>query len=120
MFASDGVWDNLSSQDLLRTISRHMTALGAWQSGGMGIAVGDRLYQLTKDLGEMDGQVGQGNLQCLLAAAVVAEAKQASVDSRRDGPFAREVQRHFPEENYRGGKMDDICVVVAVVVHSEG
>ena len=51
-----------------------------------------------------------------MAAAVAGEAKAASENSKRDGPFAREVQKYYPEEMWRGGKVDDICVVVAVVV----
>jgi protein phosphatase PTC7 len=33
-----------------------------------------------------------------------------------DGPFAKEVQKYYPNEDWRGGKVDDICVVVAIVV----
>jgi len=56
------------------------------------------------------------NLQSALAVGIAGEAKAASVSLRRDGPFAREVQRRYPEEDWRGGKADDICVVVVVVV----
>ena len=41
------------------------------------------------------------------------------MNTKVDGPFAREVQRRFPNESYRGGKIDDICVLVAVVVKGD-
>ena len=52
----------------------------------------------------------------LLAAAVMREAKVAGLDRRREGPFAKEVKLHYPEEGYEGGKPDDIAVVVCIAV----
>lgn len=46
---------------------------------------------------------------------VAQEAKMASVNTKLNDPFAREAQREYTNENWRGGKVDDICVVVAVV-----
>ena len=94
-----------------------MTDSRAWVLSGIqnGISVSDSLDRLTKNENEKQVQ-----LQTKLAMHIVREAKSASLDSRRDGPFAREVQRHYPGENYRGGKVDDICVVVAVVVEERG
>ncbi len=91
-----------------------MTDSQAWILSGdqNGISVSDSLDILTRDGGEV--------LQTKLATHIVGEAKSASLNSRRDGPFAREVQRRYPGENYRGGKVDDICVVVAVVVENKG
>ena len=91
-----------------------MTESQAWVLSGdqNGISVSDSLDSLTRDGGKV--------LQTKLATHIVSEAKRTSLDSRRDGPFAREVQRHFPGEDYRGGKVDDICVVVAVVVEDKG
>ncbi len=37
------------------------------------------------------------------------------MDTSRDGPFAKEVKKYYPNEAWHGGKVDDICVVVAVV-----
>ena len=93
-----------------------MTDERAWVSSEdqNGISVSDTLSTLTTPAGNTNA--GTVLLQTNLASHIVAEAKSASEDSRRDGPFAREVQRHYPEEDYRGGKVDDICVVVAVVV----
>ena len=47
---------------------------------------------------------------------LLARRKIASVDYRRDGPFAKEAQRYYPGDYYRGGKVDDICVVVVIAV----
>ncbi|OAA68495.1 5-azacytidine resistance protein azr1 [Niveomyces insectorum RCEF 264] len=47
VFASDGVWDNLFNQDILRLVSGAMTATGAWRTsragpaGGGGVDVAD-------------------------------------------------------------------------------
>ena len=55
-------------------------------------------------------------LQSLLAASIAGEAKVASMDFRRDGPFAKEAQRYYPGDYYRGGKVDDICALVMVAI----
>ena len=107
VFASDGVWDNLTPGDVLYVIEKVMgqRGLGGW---------GNLL-----DHGGLAGQteVGrEGSLQEKLAAAVAGEAKAASMDGKRDGPFAMEVRRYYPGEEWSGGKVDDICVVVGVVV----
>jgi protein phosphatase PTC7 len=115
VFGTDGVWDNLSAQDLLGYISPFMRSVGAWTMSERGVAVGESLASLTKDMNHIM-PVGDHSLQSLLATLVVGRAKTASLNTRRDGPFAREMKRHYPYEDWRGGKVDDICVVVAVVV----
>ncbi|KAL9034083.1 MAG: hypothetical protein Q9214_007209 [Letrouitia sp. 1 TL-2023] len=114
VFATDGVWDNLSSVELLRIVSRYMTGFQAWQSGDKGMTVSDGLNNLTQE-GGVPKQY-ENTLQTLLATAITGEAKAASQNSRRDGPFAKEVQKFYPHEDFHGGKVDDICVVVAIVV----
>ncbi|KAF3360326.1 Alpha-1,2 glucosyltransferase ALG10 [Verticillium dahliae VDG1] len=94
IFASDGVWDNLFNHDILRVASRVMAGAGAWQKTTSKSAV---------------------TLQSVLATELVAAAKAASVNRKLDGPFAKEVQKWYPHENWRGGKVDDIVVVVALV-----
>lgn len=117
IFATDGVWDNLSQLELLKIVSRQMTGFQAWVTGDNGTQVSDDLNGLTQEGGIPKQH--ENTLQTLLAVNIVGEAKAASVNTRRDGPFAKEVQRHYPHENYHGGKVDDICVVVAVVVRDE-
>lgn len=115
IFATDGVWDNLSAQDILKLISRQMMDVRAWVLGEKGLHVGEMLSNLTQ---RNDGKenLGYDTLQTALALSVTAEAKSASLNTKVDGPFAREVQKYFPYDNYHGGKVDDICVVVVVVV----
>ncbi|KAL9130792.1 MAG: hypothetical protein Q9217_001095 [Psora testacea] len=117
IFATDGVWDNLSPVDLLRIVSRQMTGYQAWVNGDKGTEVSGKIYELTKE-GGIAKHV-ENSLQTTMAVNIVGEAKAASVDIRRDGPFAREVQKHYPHEEWHGGKVDDICAVVAVVVQTE-
>lgn len=115
VFATDGVWDNLSTRDLLRVVSRQMLGFQAWSTGDNGTTVTESLSDLTTGGGIVSG-AKENSLQTLLAVNIVREAKQASQDTKRDGPFAKEVHKFYPHEDYHGGKVDDICVVVAVVV----
>lgn len=55
------------------------------------------------------------SLQSIIAKAIAGAAKSASLNRHVDGPFAKEVRRVLPGEEFRGGKRDDICVVVGVV-----
>jgi protein phosphatase PTC7 len=114
--ATDGVWDNLSSQDILRIVSRVMVSTRAWTHSEEGISVGETLAGFTKPPSPSNSMARLPALQDFLAIGITAEAKAASVNTKIDGPFAREVQKLYPEEDWRGGKVDDICVVVAIVV----
>lgn len=114
VFATDGVWDNLSSSELLQIVSRHMISFQAWQAGDEGTEVGGLLENLTLEGGIPKEK--ENTLQTMLAVAITGEAKAASLDTKRDGPFAREVYKFYPHEDYHGGKVDDITVVVAIVV----
>ncbi len=117
IFATDGVWDNLSTRELLKTVSRQMTRFDAWKTGEKGTTVSERIQDLTQAGGIP--QQYEDTLQTLLAVKVVGEAKTASMNTQRDGPFAKEVQKFYPHEDYHGGKVDDICVIVAIVVQNE-
>lgn len=75
--------------------------------------------KLGETIEESDNASASLSLQSSLAVDITGEAKAASLSLRRDGPFAREVQRRYPDEKWSGGKSDDICVVV-VVVAEEG
>lgn len=117
VFASDGVWDNLAAQDILKGVSHDMLGSGAWEyTDDDGVAVGERLKDYIKG-GDATAAWGDAlpTLQSVLAVGITSAAKSASVDKYEDGPFAREVQKYYPHENWRGGKVDDICVVVAIV-----
>lgn len=116
VFATDGVWDNLSPQDALSIVSRTMLDLGAWVEKDGALEVGDKLPKLAQVTAE--GRADGASLQSRLATAIAKEAKETSLDTRRDGPFAKEVQKYYPDENWHGGKPDDIAAVVAVVIES--
>jgi protein phosphatase PTC7 len=114
VFATDGVWDNLSTQDALSIVSRTMTEIGAWVEKDGAMDVGPELAKLTQATADRKADIA--SLQARLAIAIAREAKETSLNTRRDGPFAKEVQKHYPGENWHGGKPDDIAAVVAVVV----
>jgi protein phosphatase PTC7 len=114
VFATDGVWDNLSPQDCLGIVSRQMVDIGAWVENDGAIEVGQDLAQLVH--AGASRKAGKTSLQAKVAVAIAKEAKETGLNTRRDGPFAKEVQRAYPGENWHGGKPDDIAVVVAVVL----
>ncbi|OCK77902.1 5-azacytidine resistance protein azr1 [Lepidopterella palustris CBS 459.81] len=116
VFATDGVWDNLSPQDALGIVSRSMLDLGAWVENDAGFEVSEDLQSLVQ--GGSKGNSDADSLQAKLALAITKEAKDTSLNTKRDGPFAKEVQRYYPDENWHGGKPDDIVAVVVVVVES--
>ncbi|KAH6604335.1 ptc7-2c phosphatase [Trichoderma cornu-damae] len=120
VLATDGVLDNLFNQDILRIASRVMVKSGAWSmAANEAVTVADSLDSLTAspyESGAADGKMKKAvTLQSLLATDLVLAAKQASVNTKRDGPFAKEVKKYYPHEGWHGGKVDDICVVIAVV-----
>lgn len=116
IFATDGVWDNLSPQDVLGIASRNMVELGAWVEKDGAVEVGHELSELTQ--AGSNRKADLESLQVKVAVAIAKEAKETGQNTRRDGPFAKEVQKFYPNENWHGGKPDDIAVVVAVVVEN--
>jgi protein phosphatase PTC7 len=126
VFATDGVLDNLFNQEILRIASRVMVTSGAWvMTPTNGVRVADDLDPLVKSSEQSTTDDSKSRktvtLQSLLATEIVNAAKRASVNTTRDGPFAKEVQKYYPQENWHGGKIDDICVVALVVTEeSEG
>ncbi|RAK74111.1 type 2C protein phosphatase PTC7 [Aspergillus fijiensis CBS 313.89] len=152
VLATDGVFDNLNNQDILKLVSSRMVLTGAWTSTEeAGIQPSADLHQLTGPEGlapllpassptpsssstsstsstsaastSSSSKSASSNprdqvysLQSLIAATIAGEAKLASMDVRRDGPFAKEAQRYYPGDWYRGGKVDDISVVCVIAV----
>ena len=114
VFATDGVWDNLSPTDLLKLVSRQMMGFEAWVNSSKGTEVSDKIYKLTEEDG-IALQV-ENTLQTNLAVNIVGEAKSASMNTKRDGPFAKEIHKYYPDEDWHGGKVDDICAVIAIVI----
>lgn len=137
MLATDGVFDNLNNQDILKIVSSRMVATGAWTAEPeVGVGISESIGQLTmagglahvlsaaassgkvssKETEELKTLESTVTLQSLLAASISGEAKMASVDFRRDGPFAKEAQRYYPGDHYHGGKVDDITTLILVAV----
>ncbi|KAL4784674.1 phosphatase 2C-like domain-containing protein [Aspergillus varians] len=140
LLATDGVFDNINNQDILKIATSRMMYTGAWTastSPNTGITPADHetLNRLTGPEGlsslissstpksASDKPATASNphdstytLQSLVAASIAGEAKLASMDIRRDGPFAKEAQRYYPADYYRGGKVDDIAVLVIIAV----
>jgi protein phosphatase PTC7 len=108
------VWDNLSPQDALGIVSRHMVDLGAWVEKDGTLEVGQDLAKLVQ--AESARKANSSSLQAKVAIAIAKAAKETGLNTRRDGPFAKEVQKYYPGENWHGGKPDDIAAVVAVVL----
>lgn len=121
LFGTDGVWDNLSAQDTLGIVTKVMEENGYWFKsnnfqGAETLLNATMVSALPARIGESDHD---SYLPGLLATAVMREAKVAGLDRRRDGPFAKEVNMRYPQEGWRGGKPDDIAVVVCVAVQDE-
>jgi protein phosphatase PTC7 len=118
VLATDGVWDNLDSQDVLKIVARIMRESGAWTLvPTKGYAVSETISTLTsREAAQKLGLKMQGSLQSTLAAAIVGEAKSAGLNKHRDGPFAKAVMKEYPYDPYHGGKPDDIAVLVVVPV----
>jgi protein phosphatase PTC7 len=114
VFATDGVWDNLSPQDALGIVSSQMVDAGAWVEKDGTIEVGQDMTKLVQS--KSNRKADSTSLQARVATAIAKEAKVTGNNTRRDGPFAKEVQKYYPGENWHGGKPDDIAVVIAIVL----
>lgn len=93
LFCTDGLLDNLSPAEYLQIVNEQMLDTGCWileKSSGRLVPNG----QIT----EKHSQEGVDSVAKLL----VEEAFKASLNTKIDGPFAREAQRsmHIP---YKGG-----------------
>ncbi|KAF2718164.1 protein serine/threonine phosphatase 2C [Polychaeton citri CBS 116435] len=122
LFATDGAWDNLSAQDTLDIVAKVMVEQGAWfKSHNFADAEtmlnASVIRSIAREVGKGNGD--SGFLPGLLASSVMKAAKLAGLDRKRDGPFAKEVKKHYPQEGWAGGKPDDIAVVVAVAVEED-
>lgn len=117
VFATDGVWDNLSSQDILNIVSRLMRERGAWEkTGDRGFVVSDKIASLIASTPAEQNR--KASLASVVASHIAGEAKTSSMDRKRDGPFAKAVQREFPMDPWHGGKVDDITVLVMIAVEN--
>lgn len=115
VLATDGVWDNLDAMDVLNTVSSIMEKKGQWDLQAPNAAVNaSALQAMSLNATAIDQDVAS-----LLAFTIMRQAKVASLDRKRDGPFARELKKHYPREQFQGGKTDDITVVVCIAVEAQ-
>ncbi|CAK3891225.1 phosphatase 2C 7, mitochondrial [Lecanosticta acicola] len=121
LFATDGVWDNLSAEDTLKIVARVMEKEGYWFKShnfeGAETMLNDTLVRSMPR--KIEEAVQESYLPGQIAVAVMRAAKLAGLDRRREGPFAKEVKQHYPQEGWEGGKPDDIAVVVCVAVEED-
>ncbi|KAI9886298.1 MAG: Ribosome biogenesis protein [Watsoniomyces obsoletus] len=118
IFATDGLWDNFEYWEVQKLVYMEMTRRRAWVTDDeKGIGVGDALRELTEPV-DSETKAGGSSLQEMLASTIVRLAKLYSAHPLKDSPFARMLRRHNPLEGYRGGKLDDICVMVVIPVET--
>jgi len=119
VFATDGVWDNLSAQDTLAIVTRVMEENEYWVKSnnftGAETMLNESMVRKMPRSLEQEKEK-EAFLPALLATAVMREAKAAGLDRKRNGPFAKEVNMQYPQEGWQGGKPDDIAVVVCIAV----
>ena len=112
VLATDGVWDNLDAQEVLHIVTQQMTANGAWEKNPQqGFVVHDKITRRVRT-----STNDHRSLQSRIASSIVGEAKSASLNQKRDGPFAKAWAKEEPLDPYHGGKVDDITVLVIISV----
>ena len=121
IFATDGVWDNLSAQDTQVVVTKIMEKHGFWFkshnfAGAELMINGSLVSSISQTTG---GLQDEQFLPALLATAIMREAKVAGLNTKRNGPFAKEVHARYPHEGWAGGKADDIAVVVCIAVEGD-
>ncbi|RKF54205.1 Protein phosphatase PTC7-like protein fig [Erysiphe neolycopersici] len=115
IIGSDGLWDNLFNSDILKIVSQAMLRAQAWKySSSEGFSVGKNLAA-TLSCPDRISRFKLESLHRSIVTKITAEAKAASMNKLRDGPFSQEVKRTYPNIDYSGGKIDDICVILAIV-----
>lgn len=118
VFATDGVLDNLSPMDVLNIVHPIMEKRGYWSapsSASQGVESKEAIVKSDKLRDPAEAKT-ISDLPSELAYAIMRNAKIASMDMKRDGPFAKEVHKHFPNEDWHGGKVDDISVIVCLAL----
>ncbi|POS84759.1 hypothetical protein EPUL_003120, partial [Erysiphe pulchra] len=115
IIGSDGLWDNLFNSDILEIVSQAMLRAQAWKySSSKGFSVGKNLAA-TLSSPDRSRRSKLESLHRTIATRITAEANAASTNKLRESPFSQEVHMAYPNNGYNGGKIDDICVIVAIV-----
>ena len=118
------MWDNLSAQNILQLVTVIMERYGYWSfsngaDGAETVLNHNHVSAIPWEIEHSRG-VESSFLPSLIATEVMKIAKISSLDNGRSGPFAQEMRARYPEAQWRGGKIDDIAVVVCVPVQESG
>jgi len=143
VLATDGLWDNLWEDDVRGVLGKldfapchkYVRAMRARaleqvaverQLSADGTDKPARVLEDRKLLGIQpdvitDAEVGNLEKQCRgwlqsVAAQLVAASQRVGADPHAKSPFAANAADYRPSWNYKGGKMDDVAVVAALVV----
>lgn len=119
VMASDGLWDNLAKRTVIWVVTEH---LRLWKSSRNGVESPSELEKLAfsrdehKNIVSGETMLSENRLKAM-AFDIAARACKASQDENRMSPFAENARR--AGRNVKGGKLDDITVIVAAVLQSE-
>lgn len=122
IFATDGVWDNLFEDEILKLVTSECTHFGVMKDPSESSINTKALVSATKDRDVYPQYADQKlkredrSLQAAIATSIVQASKVAGENEKRDGPFAKAVQKAYPYESWHGGKADDISVVVLIAL----
>jgi len=122
IFATDGVWDNLFENEILDLVAGECKHFGVMKDSSASSVNTKALISATKDRDIYPQYADQKlkrddrSLQAAIATSIVQASKVAGENEKRDGPFAKAVQKAYPYESWHGGKADDISVVVLIAL----
>lgn len=119
VMASDGLWDNLPKRTVIWVVTEH---LRLWKSSKNGVESPSELEKLAlsrdehKNIVSGESMLSQSRLKAM-AFDIAARACKAAQDVNSMSPFAENARR--VGRNIKGGKLDDITVIVSAVLRSE-
>lgn len=123
IFATDGVWDNLFEDEILNLVTDECKHFGVSGPDASLSSINTKaLVSATKDpevypqFADQKLKRTDRSLQAAIATSIVQASKVAGENQKRDGPFAKAVQKAYPYERWHGGKADDISVVVLIAM----
>jgi len=122
IFATDGVWDNLFEDEILNLVMSECKHFDVVEDSSSSSINTKALVSATRDrevypqFADQKLKREDRSLQAAIATSIVQASKVAGENEKRDGPFAKAVQKAYPYETWHGGKADDISVVVLIAL----
>lgn len=119
VMASDGLWDNLAKRTVIWVVTEH---LRLWKSNRKRVESPSEMEKLAfskeehKNIVSGETMLSESRLKAM-AFDIAGRACRASQDENSMSPYAENARR--AGRNVRGGKLDDITVIVAAVLRSE-